>query len=206
MSGVVYTIGHSTHATEEFIALLRRHEIAVLADVRSSPFSRFNPQFNREPLAAALATARVGYLFLGDELGARSRDPACYVDGRVSYDLVARTAAFARGLDAVMRAAQDGRVALMCAEKDPLACHRAILVSRHLAARGLSVHHILADGALEAHEESLRRLRVELDLPERDLFRGPDEMIAEAYRQRGAEIAYAAAAPEGDAEPSGAFR
>src|SRR5688500_15964772 len=87
----VFTVGHSTHPIEHFLALLQQHGIEVLADVRSTPFSRFNPQFNRERLAQSLATAGIRYEFLGEELGARSNDPACYENGRVSYARLAAT-------------------------------------------------------------------------------------------------------------------
>ena len=128
----VFTVGHSTHALDDFLALLLRHGITAIADVRSSPYSRMNPQFNRETLHAALKGAGIAYVFLGAELGARSRDPDCYEDGKVQYDRLARTAAFQRGLARVQQGAAQYRLALMCAEKEPLDCHRTILVARHL--------------------------------------------------------------------------
>jgi uncharacterized protein (DUF488 family) len=184
----VLTVGHSEHSAEEFRALLMEHKVTAVADVRSSPYSRFNPQFNREKLRADLKGSRVAYVFLGEELGARSKDPSCYVEGKVQYDRLAQTALFQHGLDRVGRGAQKHRIALMCAEKDPLTCHRCILVSRHLVARQIDVQHILADGRLESHAEALARLLRELQLPE--LFRARDEMVGEAYRVRGDEIAY----------------
>lgn len=186
---IVYTIGHSVHPVEDFLALLRRHGIGVLADVRSSPYSRFNPQYNREPLAAALAEQGVEYVFLGAELGARAKDRACYRDGAVQYDLLAATPLFQSGLDRVQALAAR-RVALMCAEKDPLDCHRSILVARRLAARGVDVAHIHADGALEPHDAALSRLLAQLKIPEHDLFRTREEAVEEGYRTRGAAIAY----------------
>ena len=87
----IFTVGHSTHAAEAFVALLRTHGVTAVADVRSAPCSRFNPQFNRETLARALEAQRIRYVFLGRELGARPDDPACYEDGRVRYARLART-------------------------------------------------------------------------------------------------------------------
>lgn len=190
MISVVYTIGHSVHPIEEFIGLLMRHQITAVADVRSSPYSRFNPQFNREALKSALEHAGIEYVFLGDELGARSKDRSCYVNGQVDYDLLGSTLPFKRGLDRIVQGAEKHRIALMCAEKDPLACHRAILVSRHLVARGFVVQHILEDGSLQSHDEAVSRLLDEIGLPEHDLFRSREEMVDEAYRRRGLEIAY----------------
>ncbi len=191
MSYAVYTIGHSTHAAECFITLLLRHQVTAVADVRSSPYSRFNPQFNREAIRSTLNDAGIEYVFLGDELGARTKDRACYINGRVQYDLLASTPLFHLGLERIAQGAQKHRIAIMCAEKDPLACHRAILVSRHLATRGIAVQHILEDGSIESQDEAAARLLAELGLSNQDLFRSQEAIIDEAYRQRGEEIAYA---------------
>ncbi len=117
---IIFTIGHSTHSAEVFLALLRQHGVEAVADVRSSPFSRFNPQFNREPLEQFLKANGIWYVFLGKELGARSEDRSCYLDGRVQYGRLAQTALFQSGLDRVQQGAARYRVALMCAEKEPL--------------------------------------------------------------------------------------
>lgn len=187
---MLYTIGHSNHPADKLIGLLLAHHITAVADVRSQPYSRRNPQFNREALRRTLNEASIAYLFLGRELGARSQDPACYVEGKVQYDLLARTDLFQEGLDRVAEGLRQHRIALLCAEKDPLVCHRFILVSRHLASRGLKPQHILADGTLESHEDALMRLISELGLPQRDLFRSFEDVIAEAYDRRGQQIAY----------------
>lgn len=184
----VFTLGHSKHSADEFRDLLMGHKVTAVADVRSSPYSRFNPQFNREKLRADLKANRIAYVFLGEELGARSKDPSCYVEGKVQYDRLAQTVLFQHGLDRVIRGAHTHRIALMCAEKDPLTCHRCILVSRHLSTRQVDVQHILTDGRLESHAEAIARLLRELQLPE--LFRPRDEVVEEAYRVRGDEIAY----------------
>ena len=134
MCEVVFTIGHSTHPPERFLALLRQHGITALCDVRSRPYSRLNGQFNRENLQESLRESGITYVFLGKELGARSEDASCYVRGKVQYDHLARTELFKKGLDRVRQGMKDYRIALMCAEKDPLVCHRAILVARHLDA------------------------------------------------------------------------
>jgi hypothetical protein len=110
----IFTIGHSTHSAEEFVALLRQHQVEAVADVRSSPFSRFNPQFNREPLEQFLKVNGIRYVFLGKELGARSEDRSCYLDGRVQYGRLAQTPLFQSGLDRVLQGAAKYRVALMC--------------------------------------------------------------------------------------------
>jgi uncharacterized protein (DUF488 family) len=185
----IYTVGHSNHSIEKLIALLAVHGIVTLADVRSHPYSRFHAQFNRKRLDASLGVAKIAYLFLGRELGARPDDPACYVDGKVDYERLARTERFGLGIADLTAAAEETRVALLCTERDPLTCHRAILVGRELAARGATLRHIHPDGRLEAHEDALDRLLRELGLDAPDLFdRG--ERIAAAYRQRGRDLAY----------------
>lgn len=190
MAATVYTIGHSTHSLKRFLELLVSNEITALADVRSRPYSRYTPQFNHEALRADLKKAGIAHVFLGRELGARTEDRSCYLDGKARYSLIARTELFQQGLERVLRGTQKHRIALMCAEKDPLTCHRAILVCRHLIVRGASAEHILENGTVESHASSLARLFFELKLDPNDLFRSREDMIAEAYQRRGDEIEY----------------
>ena len=190
MTDALYTIGHSTHTAQKMTDLLRLHGITAIADVRSSPYSRRNPQFNRDPFSGLLRDSEIAYVFLGRELGARSKDPSCYSQGKVQYDLLARTDLFQAGLDRVTHGMKTHLVALMCAEKDPLTCHRTILVCRHLVTRGVVVRHILEDGGIETHDEALSRLLAEHGLPERDLFRDRSQIIEQAYSAREEKIAY----------------
>ncbi len=167
----VFTIGHSTHAIGRFVDLLRQHGVDEVADVRSTPYSRFNPQFNRDSLANSLVRHGIGYVSLGRELGGRPDDPACYENGRVRYDRVAATPVFQRGLDRVMQDAAARSVAIMCAEKEPLECHRTLLVAQALGVRGVAVRHIRADGTLEDHAAAMDRLLVmHGDPPQGELF------------------------------------
>lgn len=185
---MIYTVGHSNHPIAHFLKLLQGQGVTLLADVRSTPYSRFNPQFRKDPLAEALAQAGIEYLFLGEELGARSKDKACYDQGRVSYRKLAGTDLFRQGLDRLLAAAETHTVAIMCAEKDPLDCHRTILVTRELVKRGESVAHILASGEVESHERVMQHLREQLKLEPNDLF-GSD-VNEQAYELRGQQIAY----------------
>lgn len=191
MNGTVYTIGHSTHSVDNFIALLVQHSVTALSDVRSRPYSRFNPQFNREFLDQVLRTKGIVYVFLGRELGARTDDRTCYKNGKVLYDRLSETVSFKRGIARIIDGIGTHRIALMCAEKDPIDCHRGILIGRCLVEQGLKVQHILPDGRLECHQETLHRLLGKLGIPEIDLFRTRDQIVAEAYRIRGQTIAYA---------------
>ena len=186
----VYTIGHSKHTLDEFAGLLKQHGVTALADVRSAPFSRFNPQFNKDALARELKTRGIKYVFLGRELGARSDDRSCYENGRVQYSRLARTDLFQQGLERVRRGAEEHRIALMCAEKEPLECHRTLLVARALDEQGAEVMHILADGGLESHREAMERLLEVTGLPREDLFRSRAELIAEALKRQEDKVAY----------------
>lgn len=190
MDRTILTIGHSNHPIERLVELLRLHGVSAVADVRSAPYSRLYPAFNREPLAEALREHDLAYVYLGRELGARSNDPACYADGRVLYRRLARTEPFRAGLERVLSGAESHRIALLCAEKEPLGCHRTILVARELEALGAHVAHILADGSLESHAETMRRLLESFGLQELDLFRTPEEVRDEAYARQERRIAY----------------
>ena len=190
MPAIVYTIGHSTHPIEHFIGLLEEHSITAIGDVRSTPYSRINPQYNREPLRDALNANGITYVFIGEELGARSNDPACYHNGKVQYDRLAKTTSFKLGIDRVRTGTNKHLIALMCAEKDPLHCHRTILVSRNLVRLGIPIRHILADGKVESQEQVEDRLLKSLDMRTLDLFRSRDQMIREAYRIQAEAIAY----------------
>lgn len=194
MAEPILTIGHSNHPLDEFLGLLERHAVRTLADVRSMPASRFNPQFNRKALEAALASRGIAYEFLGAGLGARTDDSSCYEHGRVSYRRLAATAAFRRDIERLVAIAARSRTAIMCAEHEPLDCHRTILVARELVRAGVPVAHILRDGTLESAERADERLvercmRGEIDLFARDSDRR--ELVELAYERQGARIAYA---------------
>jgi len=198
---MIYTIGHSNHPIDRFVALLQQHGIDAVADVRSTPYSRFNPQYRKERLQAALADAGIRYVFLGEELGARSKDPACYDEsGRVSYVRLAATDLFRRGIERLLTGMQNHRIAIMCAEREPLDCHRTILVARDLEKAGVPVTHILKDGTLEPHRHAMERLASSLKLTEADLFRTTDELIEDAYEKQGSQIAYVRSEKEGGAD------
>lgn len=186
----VYTVGHSTHSIEKFVDLLTRNGITALADVRSSPFSRHNPQFNKETLSAELKKHGIAYVFVGKELGARSDDPSCYENGRVRYGHLAKTALFKLGINRVLVGARKYRVALMCAEKEPLDCHRTLLVSRALEQRGADILHILPDGSTESQQQTMSRLLDMVGLPQVDMFRSHDQLVEAACKMREQKIAY----------------
>lgn len=156
-SATLWTIGHSNHSFERFLALLRASDIEAIADVRSWPRSRHAPWFDREPLAQALRGAGVSYVFLGHQLGGRPDDPAFYDEhGHVRYDAVAATDGFRSGIARLQRGIGRMRVAAMCAEENPRDCHRRLLVARVLHERAMPVLHVRGDGTVEAEAGFLR--------------------------------------------------
>lgn len=185
----ILTIGHSTHSVDQFVALLQQNGVTAVADVRSQPFSRYAPQFNKAELTASLKQHGIQYVFLGRELGARSNDPDCYIDGRVQYERLARTDEFKAGLARVLAGAAAERIALMCTEKDPLDCHRTVLVAQHLATEGARVLHIRADGSVEAHDDAMDRLMHQLGM-QPSLFGSRDDQVGDALAQQETRIAY----------------
>jgi uncharacterized protein (DUF488 family) len=206
----LFTVGHSNQSLPQLVALLQQKGINAVADVRSMPFSRRLPQFNRPELEAELPKQGITYVFLGEELGARRDEPEAYDGLQAAYERVAQLPAFQLGLERVITGVKKGlTLALLCAERDPLTCHRAVLVSRHLTNRGLDVQHIHGDGRLESHGELERRMQqalqrlgvleacsgvVQLDLLGNPLPKLPEsnhsEVLEQAYREQGKRIAY----------------
>ncbi len=184
------TLGHSIHPIERFIALLKGAGATAVADVRSSPYSRYSPQYSKDALRGALSEAGIVYTFLGKEFGARSTDSSCYRNGKVQYSKLAQSAAFSDGIQRVLEGLKKYRIAFVCAEKDPIECHRALLVARAFFDRGKSVSHIHSDGTIESHPKLESRLLLAWKLPEGDMFKSRDSFIEEAYLLQGDKVAY----------------
>jgi uncharacterized protein (DUF488 family) len=187
---VLFTVGHSVHPIDHFIEILRINRIDAVADVRSSPYSKFTPQFNRESLKKFLNDHGIRYVFLGEELGARRDEPQCYEHNKVVYSKVADLPKFKSGVARLREGAEKMRVAIMCAEKDPLTCHRTVLVTHFARAQFADTLHILEDGSIESRAEADLRLLREYKLDTDDFFSPFDERLALAYSKRGEKIAY----------------
>ena len=123
------TIGHSNLPADQFLALLKAHGVTAIADVRSVPFSRRFPWFSSRTLAERLQSKGIAYVMMGDTLGGRPVNPALYCDGIADYEAMAGTADFHAGLDRVIAEMTHHRLCLMCAEREPLDCHRCLLVA-----------------------------------------------------------------------------
>ncbi|MFM7382928.1 MAG: DUF488 family protein [Microcystaceae cyanobacterium] len=199
----LFTIGHSNHSPEKFLELLQLHDITALADVRSAPYSRYLPHFNQSALQSLLQHSDIRYVFLGKELGARPDNPNCYLEGKAIYEKIATTDAFHQGINRLSKGVKDHRIALMCSEKDPLTCHRAILICQYLAPLNLEIGHIHTTGDLEFHEDleerMLRLHGLQDPEPSNQLSLFPEvqvpvlersERLHQAYQKQGEKIAY----------------
>jgi uncharacterized protein (DUF488 family) len=207
----IFTIGHSNHSIDTFVALLKKHGITAVADVRSHPYSRYLPHFSQSALKSALLNAEIQYVFLGRELGARSADETCYIDGKAVYEKIAATELFSQGIERLIKGSQKYKISLMCAEQDPIECHRAVLVCQHLRKFDLDIHHILKNSELESHQDLEDRMLVLHKLSQSEskkvtpkqlsLFDEPEvtevieqrsreDCLQEAYKLQGDKIAY----------------
>jgi uncharacterized protein (DUF488 family) len=186
----LFTIGYSPHTQDSLLNLLEKYGITALADVRSEPFSKYKPEFNRNTISAFLNKNGIRYVFLGDECGARIKAKECYVSGKAEYKLIAKHPVFLHGLERIKKGLLTQTIALMCAEKDPIQCHRTILICRNLRDENIKISHILNDGSLESQKNAETRLLrlFHLDLP--DIFRNDNEKLVEAYDRQGENIAY----------------
>lgn len=153
-SRTIWTIGHSNHTLERLIELLRSETIDFVVDVRSYPYSRIAPQFNREDLQTALNRIGTHYLFFGNELGGRPGRDDHYDDaGRARYDLMAGEPAFQASLRRLLEGCRHHRIVLLCSEGQPQECHRRLLVGKVLADHGVRLRHVLPDGEVMEEDE-----------------------------------------------------
>jgi uncharacterized protein (DUF488 family) len=182
------TIGHSNHSIERFLEMLKSFNVTAVADMRSVPYSSAQPQFNREALAAVLGRSGITYVFMGDELGLGAFDIHCYVDGKVDFTRVAESQIFLKGVRRIQDGLEKYRLAMMCSEGDPLQCHRSVLLARYFTALGIQVQHILPDGRLEAHDDTVDHMLHAFGLAEADMFRTPEQAVDDAYRLQGQRL------------------
>jgi uncharacterized protein (DUF488 family) len=187
----LYTIGYSTYELSSFINVLKKYKIDVIVDVRSSPFSSFYSEYNKDNLRNVLKKNGLKYLFLGDNLGARINAPECYQnDGKAIYEKISKHPIFKEGLQRLKKGVEIYNVVLLCAEKDPINCHRNILVCRNIKSENLDIIHILSNGELENNNVTEIRLLKLHNLFEDDMFSTFEDRLNLAYTQQGYNIAY----------------
>lgn len=196
----LYTIGHSLHSIDQFSKLLNNHNINCVIDVRSTPYSKYSPQFNTNELKKYLSINNKYYIFMGEEFGARRSESSLYdIDGMLDFEKVIKSALFQAGVQRVKNGLNKGyNIAFMCTEKDPLDCHRSILVGRAFHDEEFEVFNIHEDGSVENQKDLEERL-LDLYFPDRnqtsifDILEGgksKEELVVEAYRLRNKDIGY----------------
>lgn len=197
--GSLYTIGHSQHKIDYFVGLLRKYNINFILDVRSTPYSKYAEQFNKEYLKNRLQNAGLKYYFMGTYFGARPDDRNLYCDeGYLDFERVRKSSQFLKGFNSVIKGLEQGNnIALMCTEKDPFDCHRAIMVSRAFDLANIEVNHVLEDGELQSQTKLNERLlnKYYPDMAQITLFdyldmKEESDYLGMAYEQRNKEIGY----------------
>ena len=196
---IVYSVGHSNREADEFVRILQSFSIDVIVDVRSAPYSKHCPQFNKEAIDQTLRSSDIKYLFLGKELGAKPDDQSCYEGRRVSFEKLKSSDLFQKGISRILEGITRYKIAIMCSEKEPINCHRAILISRVLVEKGISVMHILNETESLAHKdletELLKRFKIEETLFDTDYSKQLD--LKEAYEKQEDLICYRETVPDG---------
>jgi len=197
---ILFTIGHSRHEIDYFTSLLKKHNINCLIDVRSHPYSRIAPQFNKESLANSLKANNIIYLHFEKEFGARQTSKSLIdLENKVDYSRVRETEEFKEGVKRVYDGLEKGyNIALMCSEANPFDCHRFVMIAYYFVREGVNVNHILKDGVIVDNNELEKELLKKYSkvLPSNDLFTNnvTDKLRMElAYRLRNRDIAFTAA-------------
>lgn len=198
----IYTIGHSSHKIEYFLYLLKNNGIDCLADVRSIPYSKYTPQFNVNELKRFLNSNKLHYIFLGKEFGARREDRSLYtIEGYLDFEKVSKTDLFKLGIERTKIGIEKGyHIALMCTEKDPIDCHRNILVAREFYKLNYNINNILENGEIQTQDDIEKRLldmyfpsRMQQTLFDIEERKSDSELIEQAYKLRNKDIGYSIA-------------
>lgn len=197
--GELFTIGHSQHGINDFISLLKMYDIDYILDVRSTPYSKYAEQYNKENISKSLNLVNIKYSFMGKYFGARPQNIKLYSDeGYLDFEKVRGTQDFNKGIENVILGLKQGhRIALMCTEKEPIDCHRAILVARAFEMRMIYANHILANGRIltqqQLDEQLLQKYfpdRRQLSLFSYEKQISEEDYLTEAYIKRNREIGY----------------
>ena len=195
MAKRLFTIGYAGFLdVNEFIQVLERNEIEILIDVRSTPFSAYHTDYNKDALSSLLKEHGIYYANFARQFGARQENRAFYRNGRLDFETFSKSPQFLDGINSVEKS--NANIAFMCAEKKPSECHRTILVARAFSDRGYEITHLMPD------DESITQKDVEQELLEKyfpdraqvslfdEDYKTEEEYIAEAYKKRNDEIGF----------------
>lgn len=191
----LFTIGYSGYGIADFINALRENKIRLLVDVRSMPYSSYYRSYDKDNLEKTLRKENIDYRHFKREFGGRQTDPQyCTKEGHLDFELFAQSPVFNEGVRKIIAALDGGyRIALMCAEKDPLHCHRAILIARVFHERGVDVSHLYPGKENERHSDLEKRLLSEYKLDDKqisffDTDHTADEKLKLAYKLKNADM------------------
>lgn len=145
----IFSIGHSNHLFSSFLELLQANNIKLLVDVRTSPYSKYSPHFNKKPLEKALEEAKIDYVYLGNKIGGKPRDKKFYHEDKLVYHLLEKDEKYQEGLKELIKLIEGNHVVIMCSEENPYHCHRHHLISQSLLKKGFNITHLRGDGNLE---------------------------------------------------------
>ena len=190
MGNRLFSLGHSCLPFAHFARLLRDFGVNAVADVRSAPFSKQSPWFSQKELKAGLRDEKIAYVFLGEELGGRPKANNLFDKGVADYAAMAKSNLFESGIQRLLQGLNTHTIAMICSERDPLHCHRCLLVGRHLEKHGICTHHIQGNGSLETQQEAEDRLLREEKLERDDFLYSRTDRLDEAYRRRNKQVAY----------------
>ncbi len=194
-NNMLYTVGYTSYSRGELLAILIKYKITAVVDVRSSPFSSYYAEFNQDVLKAYLNANYIFYVPMGKELGARQSDNSVYREGKADYGKIANLGTFKDGINRLITGLTKYNIVLLCAEKDPMTCHRTILICRHMK-KYCNILHIWPhkyyneEVELETHECLESRLLKKFNKDHIDILKSSDQLLAEAYDMQGNEIAY----------------
>jgi uncharacterized protein (DUF488 family) len=183
----IYTIGYSAFDIDAFVCILKRYNITAVSDVRSLPYSKFKSDYNREYLSKKLKENDIQYVFLGDNLGARFEDKSVYINGTVSFDLASKLDSFKIGVQRLVEGSKKYTIAILCAEKDPIECHRSILIAKNISSI-FNVLHIHGVSSIESQKQLEHRLEKRFGFDQAVLF---GDTLKMAYDKQASKIAYA---------------
>jgi uncharacterized protein (DUF488 family) len=190
MDKAIFTIGHSNLDISDFINLLLANKIELVVDVRSAPYSKLYPHFNRNPLEVSLTKNSIKYIFLGDSVGGRSNNIKDYSKGRVMYKKIAEKKEYISSINTIIQNSSKYKIVLMCSEKEPLECHRTLLISRSIETHMVKILHIHREGQIESQSEAIQRLLKIWKLDSPNLFGEDAERIDEAFTKQESKYAY----------------
>lgn len=159
MKGTLYSIGHGNKDIQQFIEELHSFDIRYLVDVRTKPYSKWNPEYNQAPLKTHLSQAGIAYVYMGDVLGGMPNDPSCYTDGHIDYSKMAKKESFLEGLKRLITAnGKQIKLAVMCSESEPSMCHRSKLIGQELLKREIMMSHIVGKGKIKSQQTIINEL------------------------------------------------